>query len=1090
MRRPRLLLTLFGAFHARLDPGSALVIPSRKGQALLAYLALAGGRTHSRDALATLLWPDSPAEQARGSLRYVLAVTRRALGPTARPCLITDAENVAIDRDRVEVDVTTFERLAAQGDLPALERAARLYAGELLAGLRFSEPQFEEWLRSERERLRECALGVLARVLTAQNEAGNTDAAIQAALRLLSLDPLQEPVHRTLMRLYARQGRRGVALKQYRLCVDALERELGAEPERETKALYHELLSAPREAPRSRPVRSATAAAPELPAMETPLFGRQADLARLRRRLHDAVGGAGHVVTVVGEAGIGKTRLVTTFAADAVAESCRVVFGHCHESDAVLAFAPWVDACRRALAVDDDALRSLHPSRRAELARLLPEAGLPGLPAPSDSLLSLFESVAELFEQMAARQPLVLVLEDVHWADDMSLRLLAFVGRRLPDRPALLIVTSRDEDLADAALAQRTLEELSHAPRSMTVRLAPLSRADIARIVRALTRVGSEAASLEDGVWAISEGNPLVAVEAMLALAGHGENGGARESPSDLALPERVRALIGRRLDRLGASAQSVAAVAAVIGRRFTFALLHAASGLAEPDAAAAVEEMVRRRVLRTIGNELEFTHDRVRDVAYRRLLPARRRLLHAAAVDALEAVAETATREGPGEQIEQLAYHAVRGELTAKAVRYLRQVADRAAARSALQNARAALEQALELLGTLPQNTSTWEEGFDIRLALRPVLVQLGELRSALSLLREAEDIGERLKDDRRRAQVSAFLTNIHARLDEPAAAIDAGSRALSIAGRLGDSRLGILATTYLAQAHYCRGEYERVIELATRNLAALPPEWVHEFLGGSQPPSVNDRFRLLVSLAHLGRFSEAAGHAARTIALAEATDHAYTIGVAYYAVGTLHLVKGEWDCARAVIDRQIAVLRAGNAVGELPTALAHSARALAYLGDASAALETCQEAERLLDDRAAMGRAGAGWIYYSLGRAHFVLGRLDEARRLACRAVDSASGRTDFLPDALQLLGDVVTHPDELDTKRGSTCYTDALALATERGMRPLVAHCHLGLGRLHRETGDGARAGEHLATATALYREMDMRFWLEKAEALAEH
>jgi tetratricopeptide (TPR) repeat protein len=511
-----------------------------------------------------------------------------------------------------------------------------------------------------------------------------------------------------------------------------------------------------------------------------------------------------------------------------------------------------------------------------------------------------------------------------------------------------------------------------------------------------------------------------------------------------------------------------------------------------ERDAAEAVEEMVRHHVLRAVGNQLDFTHDRVRDVAYGRLLPPRRRLLHAAVAEALAVACagttdamETSLWDRRDEQIEQLAYHAVRGELREKAVYYLRQAADKAAARSALRNARTGFEQALGTLGTLPQSRSTLEQAFEIRLALRPVLVQLGELRQVLELLREAEALAERLNDDGRRGQVCAFMTNIHSRLDEPNEALASGTRALEIAGRLGDLRLRILATTYLEQAHYYRGEYTRVIELAASNLAALPPEWVFEFFGGSQPPSVNDRFRLLVSLAHLGRFAEAAEHEAEAIRLAERTNHPYTIGLAYYAAGTLSLIKGDWAKARALTDRQIEVLRTGNIVGELPNALAHSARALAYLGDTSGALARCREVERLFEGQSARGRAGNGWLYCALGRTYLRLGRLDEARRLGARAVESASDRVDFVPDALQLLGDLWTHPDRFDAGRGSGYYGEALALAEPRGMRPLLAHCHLGLGKLYRGTGDGGRAREHLFTAATMYREMGMRFWLEEAE-----
>ena len=264
-------------------------------------------------------------------------------------------------------------------------------------------------------------------------------------------------------------------------------------------------------------------------------------------------------------------------------------------------------------------------------------------------------------------------------------------------------------------------------------------------------------------------------------------------------------------------------------------------------------------------------------------------------------------------------------------------------------------------------------------------MLIQLGEYRQTLERLREAEALAERLNDDHRRGRVGAFMTNILSRLDEPGEALVSGTRALEIAGHLGDLRLRILATTYLAQAHYYLGEYARVVELATENLAALPLDWVYEFFGGSQPPSVDDRFRLLVSLAHLGRFAEAAAHEAEAIRLAGPTRHAYTMALAYHAAGTLQLVKGDWAKAHALIERQIAVLRTGNIVGELPSALAYSARALAYLGDAPEALNRLRECEQLLEGQSARGRrVGNGWASYSLGRACLLLGRLDEARRL----------------------------------------------------------------------------------------------------------
>ena len=211
-----------------------------------------------------------------------------------------EGQTLALNSVGVEVDVVTFERRVAEGTPQALEQAAELYRGDLLLGFSVNEPLFEEWLVAERERLREMALAALARLLAQQSKAAGTERAIQTAVRLLGLDPLQEGVHRTLMRLYLRQGRRGAALKQYQVCVGVLQRELGTEPEAETRQLYQELLRRPAEvakAPdaradhRARSALKTGLAAPDLPAAETPLFGRQVELGRLRALLGEAIGG-------------------------------------------------------------------------------------------------------------------------------------------------------------------------------------------------------------------------------------------------------------------------------------------------------------------------------------------------------------------------------------------------------------------------------------------------------------------------------------------------------------------------------------------------------------------------------------------------------------------------------------------------------------------------------------------------------------------------------------------------------------------------------------------------------------------------------
>jgi tetratricopeptide (TPR) repeat protein len=270
-------------------------------------------------------------------------------------------------------------------------------------------------------------------------------------------------------------------------------------------------------------------------------------------------------------------------------------------------------------------------------------------------------------------------------------------------------------------------------------------------------------------------------------------------------------------------------------------------------------------------------------------------------------------------------------------------------------------------------------------------------------------------------------------------------------------------------------------VIELATENLAALPPDRVSDFFGKVVPPAVWDRWWLIRSLGEVGRFAEAAVHAAEVIRLAEPTQHAYTIGTAYHAAAMLPLLKGDWPAARALVEHGVAVFRSGDAILNHALAVASSAWVLAQLGEASEALSRLQEGEQLIEQFAARGIVGyRGWVYQALGRASLLVGRLDDARRLGEGAVEFSSRHPGFAAHALQLLGEVVTHPDRFDAGSGETHYREALALAEPRGMRPLVAHCHRGLGRLYERTGEGGRAQEHLTVARTMYQEMGMRSW----------
>jgi tetratricopeptide (TPR) repeat protein len=704
---------------------------------------------------------------------------------------------------------------------------------------------------------------------------------------------------------------------------------------------------------------------------------------------------------------------------------------------------------------------------------------------PGERRQRTLDAVKLLLLREARDQPLLVIFEDLHWIDGETQAVLDTLVESLGSARLLLLVDYRPEyqhawggktyygQMRLDALPAESAEELLGALLGYDPGLAPLKQLLVKR------------------------GNPFFLEETVRTLvetrALAGDRGRYRltQPVRAIQVPPTVQVMLAARIDRLFPEDKRLLQVASVVGKEVPFALLQATAQLPDDALRRGLDRLQSAEFLYETGLfpdlEYSFKHALTHEVTYGGLLQERRRELHARIVDAIE----TLHRDRLGEQIERLAHHALRGELREKAVHYLRQAGNKAAARSALQDARAWFEQALGALETLPESRSTLEQAFEIRLELRAVLIQLGEGRRVLERLREAETLADRLNDDRRRGRICAFLANVLLLLGAPDEALLTGTRALEIAERLGDLRLRILATSYLEQGHYHRGEYGHVVDLATANLAALPADWAYENILDTMPSSVFDRFLLVVSLAELGRFAEAAEYEAEMIRLAEPTDHAFTIGFAHWGSGTLHLLKGEWAKARSPIEHGIAVVKAGNVANMIGRIVASSAWVLAQLGQASEALNRLREGEQRLERQATSGYVGLlSWGYHSLGRASLLLGRLDEARRLADRAVESSPRHPGFAAHALHLLGDIATHPDRLDAESGEAHYRQALALAEPRGMRPLVAHCHLGLGTLYAKIGQPAQARAELSAAIALYRAMEMTFWLPQTEmALAQ-
>jgi DNA-binding SARP family transcriptional activator len=1092
-------LRLLGGFHARIGEHT-LMLPTKKTQALLAYLAVRPGQAHLRDKLAAVLWSGAGKEHARHSLRQSLSALRSALSLAQSHTLVVQAQRVILDPSSVDVDVVAFERFASHDSPRSLEQAASLYVGDFLDGIDIGEEAFEEWLRDERTRLRETAVNVLTRLVPRQVKAGSLESAIQTAIRLLAIDPLREETHRTLMRLYARQGRLGEALRQYQACVSTLRTDLGVEPAEETRRVYREIVPRRRPGLSSRQSRGQSEAGEHELATKilgavshTRLINRQREIAALREALGEASTGRGGTTVILGELGIGKTRLAEELVRETQRRGGRVLTGYAYETERTLPFAPWVDVLRGGLRLyDEDVAPRPNPIWQGELAKLLPELGEPRAAAVGGNPLRVFEAVAHFLRDLVSSRPLLLILENLHWADETSLRLFSFLTRRIEAWPLLMVGVARKEELGESTVLRRLLQESDGRSRLRQLSLAALSRADTAALVRALAGRDMDAAPavrLAEQVWRLSEGNPFIVVESMRAL----ETGEITPVHGRLPLPRGVREVISGRLERLSPRARLTVAVAATIGREFDFTLLERAGALGEFQTSDGVEELVRKRVIHGIGDRFDFTHDRIREVAFNQISSHRRKALHRRVATAMEQLyADDLELHSAA-----LANHSCEGEVWDKALEYLCLAGMQAVARSANREAVAFFERALETLEHLPKVQRTLEHGIDLRIALEHPLLLVGEPARALEHLLEAERLAQALDDQWRLGWVSTYLSEYFRTVGEHDRALMVGQRALEIGTTLGDVTLQAETRLCLGQVCQARGDYREGADLLGRNLVdpmrPMPYREDGSLLATIRSQraktglvSVLSRVWLIWCLAELGEFATGLSDGQVRMAESSSPRDPFQLMLAYLAAGRLHLRKGDVERALAFLEKCREVDRLGNF--EIWSASISSTVGQAYLlgGRLDEAVALLTEAVEQAASMKSMFGHSLRLAY--LGEAVLLMGRVEEALHHARCSLEVSRTQREQGHEAyaLRLLAEIAARQVPIDVESATAAYHLALGLAEELGMRPLMAQCHLGLGQLGRRAGQHELAERHLTIAGAMFREMDMTRWLEKVMA----
>jgi DNA-binding SARP family transcriptional activator len=755
---------------------SRLTFSLRKAQALLLYLAVEGGM-HSRSKLAAFLWPDSESFDARKSLRNAIAVLRSMLADSnssAAPDYLSlgqDAHLLSqgdliglnpqappeLDLAVVQQAYTKAQRFSTPPPEPQraalvtqVQQALAQVRGPFLDGFWLrEETAFDAWHEQQQQQWQVRLQLLCERLSSWQEAAGELESAHITLLRWLALDPLAEEAYQRLMRVHLARGDVSAALQVYVTCRARLAEELQVQPSPDTAALAERIRAT---AMARRGNRPGSAARPIMASGESrppgelvaPLIGRATAFSQLVAGFQQAEQGQPQAVLVVGEAGIGKTRLASEFVAWARARGAEVLSGHAFEIGGRLPYQPLVEALRPRLEEENAPEDLLEDLWLTELARLLPElrGRYPDLPAPTQDELTaqgrLFEAMARLVEALARRVPLVLLLDDLQWADGATLDLLRYLGASWVRHGSrvLLLVTVRSEELE---LTPQLAAQLSDLGRDLPLRqvtLQPLSQAQTLQLLEALvgergesggagpTSAGSEPAltserplaRLGDFLFAQTGGQPLYLLETLKLLRERewlvpwlGAEGIWRLEPGREMLialtqehsrrellPPSVRAMVLVRLAKLTPAARQLVQASAVLGSQGSAQLLWQLAGLGVQDGLEALEEAVKSGFLREeqVGTgrpgSYRFVHDMIRDVVYTELGAARRQVLHQRALARLQT---------EGARAAELAYHALLAGEDESAARYSVQAGDEALVVYAVDEAIRHYEQVRALL-------------------------------------------------------------------------------------------------------------------------------------------------------------------------------------------------------------------------------------------------------------------------------------------------------------------------------------------------------------------------------------------------------
>ena len=1027
---PSLQMRLLGGFSLTFEGQPVTAVDAPRLQSLLAHLVLEPDVRHPRERLASLFWPESEASQSRTNLRQALHHLRRAL-PESEQCLEAEARVVRWRADApLWLDVAEFERLLARAaearqtgvtddEREMLEGAVALYAGDLVPDC------YDDWVVPERHRLREMFLGAAERLTELLELERDYRGAIPWARQLLDEDPLNDGSCRRLMRLYALCGDRAGALRVYHGYATSLARDTGVEPGAETREAYERLLEPEGDRESRDTAGPATGA--------SPLVGRADEWETLLAAWRRAAAGEAMLAVIVGEPGIGKSRLCEELRDWVWRQGIPTASSRCYSAAGGLAYAPIVELLRSSAIAAG--VRRLGDAWLTELARLLPELldERPELPVPPPltddwQRTRLLDAVSHAV--LADERPLLLSIDDLQWCDSETLGWVHYMLRSRPRAPLLVVTTARSEELGPNHPAQPLLHAARAAGQALELELEPLDHAEAALLARNVSgrELDEERREL---VYRETEGNPLFVVE--LARAGFVEG---RE------LPPRAHSVIEARLAQLSPAAQDLASLAAAVGRAFTFRVLVRASAKSEEQVVEAVDELWERRIVRERGvDAYDFSHDKLRDAAYLRTGSARRRMLHGRIAQALERLHATDLDAVSSE----LAAHYERAGWAERAIGFYARSAEVEQRVFANERAIGLFTRALELLDAQPHSRERDERELALRTALgAPLVAHKGygapEVHDLyLRALELCERLGRRPDPPALRALALVNLVR-----GELGPAYELGEQLLELGEREDESMVRVEGNYLLGVTSYWLGDFAGSRDRLERAIAEYVPEQARPHLAlYSQDPRIICLSRLAYTLGYLGEADQAKEKAEEAVRQAEELEHPFSLAYALHFAAWLAIDLGDEFVAR------------------------ERAEHLATLAE-----------EQQLGFLQPLGVIFRGWTLA-------LEGRTDEALALIREGLDNytSSGWSLLRPHGLALLARVCLDAGRRDDARAAIL--EALDLSERIGQRCCDAQLHLLMGELIvAEAGNYADAEAHFATALDVARQQAARPLVERA------